>query len=62
MPRSLAPAARAHAAMPRDFGRHAAPEADRWPVPLAGAFILALSGTAWLLIFQGGRALASLFG
>jgi hypothetical protein len=48
--------------MPRDFGRHAAPEADRWPVPLAGAFILAVSGTAWLLIFQGGRALVSLFG
>lgn len=62
MPRSLAPAAPAHDPMPRQFGRPAAGDDDRWPVPLAAAFIVALSTAAWLLIAQGGRMLASLFG
>jgi hypothetical protein len=48
--------------LPREFGRRAAADDDRWPVPLAAAFIVALSTVAWLLIAQGGRTLASLFG
>jgi hypothetical protein len=62
MPRSLAPAARPSDTLPRDFGRRATAHDDRWPVPLAAAFILALSAVAWLLIYQGGRALWSLLG
>ncbi len=44
------------------FGRRADDGKDRWPAPVAAAFILALSAAAWALIVQGIRLAASLAG
>ena len=41
------------------FGRSADHGQDRWPAPLAAAFIIALSAAGWTLLFHAARFAAS---
>ena len=44
------------------FGRRADHGQDRWPAPLAAAFIIALSAACWTLLFHAARYAASFAG
>ena len=37
------------------FGRRADHGQDRWPVPVAAAFIIGLSAAGWILLYQAAR-------
>ena len=44
------------------FGRRADHAQDRWPAPLAAAFIIALSATGWTLLYHAARFAAGFMG
>lgn len=62
MPPSIARSEPADRLLAPGFGRRADHGHDRWPAPLAAVFIVALSATAWTLLFHAARFAASFAG